>query len=240
LPHHEEGCAQGKHFIPQISRIAAATTTRPCGRQRRGRFFTPAWLIETPEDFIFSASARPWSRSLRIRRIAAYCSGSCASAAAEARRTISRNNASATNCTSNRVARGQAPARHAGDCTWRGRGRLAGSRAKLADEVRDQLESARQQVREATAAAMGLRNELAAAQVTQAEAEAAAAELRQADAARKSRGRLVRLRSAWRGGACTTSTTREWGRGRDRSAATKRAPAKGSGAEFGGGESSLR
>jgi hypothetical protein len=46
---------------------------------------------------------------------------------------------------------------------------------------------------------MGLRTELRAVQVTQAEAEADAAELRQADAARKSRGRLVRLRSAWRG-----------------------------------------
>ena len=69
----------------------------------------------------------------------------------------------------------------------------------LADEVRNQLESARKQAREAATAAMGLRTELRAVQVTQAEAEADAAELRQADAARKSRGRLVRLRSAWRG-----------------------------------------
>jgi hypothetical protein len=69
----------------------------------------------------------------------------------------------------------------------------------LADEVRNQLESARQQAREAAAAAMGLRNELRAAQIAQAGAEADAAKLRQADAARKSRGRLVRLRSAWRG-----------------------------------------
>ena len=45
----------------------------------------------------------------------------------------------------------------------------------------------------------GLRDELAAAQIGQAEAEADAAELRQAEAARKGRGRLARLRAAWRG-----------------------------------------
>ena len=35
-------------------------------------FFTPAWLIDTPEAFIFSAiarSARPLSRGLRIRAL---------------------------------------------------------------------------------------------------------------------------------------------------------------------------
>ena len=63
--------------------------------------------------------------------------------------------------------------------------------------MRNQLEAARQQAREAAAAAMGLRNELAAAQVTQAAAEADAAELRQADAARRAAWPLWRrLREA--------------------------------------------
>jgi hypothetical protein len=69
----------------------------------------------------------------------------------------------------------------------------------LADELRAQLETARQQSRGAAAATVGLRDELAAAQIAQAEAEADAAELRQAEAARKGQGCLTRLKAAWRG-----------------------------------------
>jgi hypothetical protein len=62
----------------------------------------------------------------------------------------------------------------------------------LADELRGQLETARQLASAAETAAE-------AAQIAQSEAEADAAELRQADAARKGRGRMARLRAAWRG-----------------------------------------
>jgi hypothetical protein len=57
------------------------------------------------------------------------------------------------------------------------------------EQLRGQLETARQQVREATAVAVSLRDELAAAQIAQAEPEADAAELRQAKSERKGRGR---------------------------------------------------
>ena len=69
----------------------------------------------------------------------------------------------------------------------------------LADELRDRLDSVRadldaaqQQAREAQVAAES-------AQIAQAVSEADAAELRQADAERRGRGRLARLRAAWRG-----------------------------------------
>jgi hypothetical protein len=62
------------------------------------------------------------------------------------------------------------------------------------DRVRADLDVAHQQAHDAQAAAE-------AAQIAQAEAEADAAELRQADAARQGRGRLARLRAAWRGGS---------------------------------------
>ena len=61
-----------------------------------------------------------------------------------------------------------------------------------ADELSGRLDTAQHLAREAAAAAE-------AAQLAQAEAEADAAELRQEDAARKGRGRLARLRAAWRG-----------------------------------------
>ena len=63
--------------------------------------------------------------------------------------------------------------------------------AKLAD-AQTELAAARDQAEAASA-------EAAAAQMAQAEAEADAAELRQAEASRKGRGRLARLRAAWRG-----------------------------------------
>jgi hypothetical protein len=56
-----------------------------------------------------------------------------------------------------------------------------------ADALRTQLEAAREEARAATA------------QIAQAEAEADAAELRQADDARKARGRLRRAWDGWRG-----------------------------------------
>jgi hypothetical protein len=51
----------------------------------------------------------------------------------------------------------------------------------------------------AEAEAGELRRQMQAAQIAQAEAEADAEELRQADAVRRGRGRLARLRAAWRG-----------------------------------------
>jgi hypothetical protein len=51
----------------------------------------------------------------------------------------------------------------------------------------------------AEAEAGDLRRQVEAAQIAQAEAEADAAELRQAATARRGRGRLARLRAAWRG-----------------------------------------
>ncbi len=75
---------------------------------------------------------------------------------------------------------------------------IAGERQR-AGELRDRLDgllhdldSAQRQAREAQAAAE-------AAQIGLAEAEADVAELRQAEAGRKGRGRLARLRAAWRG-----------------------------------------
>jgi hypothetical protein len=60
------------------------------------------------------------------------------------------------------------------------------------DGLLHDLDTAHQQAREAQVAAE-------AAQIGQAEAEADTAELRQAEAVRKGRGRLARLRAAWRG-----------------------------------------
>jgi hypothetical protein len=60
------------------------------------------------------------------------------------------------------------------------------------DELRDRLEVAQRLARDAEAAAE-------AAQIAQAKAETDTTELRQADATRKGRGRLARLRAAWRG-----------------------------------------
>jgi hypothetical protein len=75
---------------------------------------------------------------------------------------------------------------------------IAGERQR-GDELRyrldgllHDLDSAQRQARDAQAAAE-------AAQIAQAEAEADTTELRLADAARKGRGRLARLRAAWRG-----------------------------------------
>jgi chromosome segregation ATPase len=64
------------------------------------------------------------------------------------------------------------------------------------DAIRQRLEQA-EQGREATAAE--LHRQVEAAQIAQAEAEADAAELRQADDARKARGRLRRAWDGWRG-----------------------------------------
>jgi hypothetical protein len=69
----------------------------------------------------------------------------------------------------------------------------AQSRAVRADELRVRVEAAQQRAGAAEAAAE-------AAQIGLAEAEADTAELRQAEAARQGRGRLARLRAAWRGG----------------------------------------
>jgi hypothetical protein len=65
------------------------------------------------------------------------------------------------------------------------------SPAKLAD-AQTELAAAQDQAEAVCAQA-------AVAQMAQAEAEADAAELRQAEASRKDRGRLARLRAAWRG-----------------------------------------
>jgi hypothetical protein len=62
----------------------------------------------------------------------------------------------------------------------------------IADELRGRVEAAQQLAREAG-------RSVEAAQMAQAEAEADAAELRQAEAARKGRGVVARLRAAWRG-----------------------------------------
>jgi hypothetical protein len=58
------------------------------------------------------------------------------------------------------------------------------------DAYREQVEGLRQERDRALA-------DLQAAQIAQAEAEADAAELRQADAARRARGRWARIRAAW-------------------------------------------
>ena len=61
--------------------------------------------------------------------------------------------------------------------------------------LRHELDGAKAEASEAT----GLRLELEAAQIGLSEAQADAAELRQAEVARKGRGRWARLRLAWRG-----------------------------------------
>jgi chromosome segregation ATPase len=63
------------------------------------------------------------------------------------------------------------------------------------DGIRDRLK----QAGESSEAASELRHQVEAAQIAQGEAEADAAELRQAEAARRARGLLARLRAAWRG-----------------------------------------
>ena len=82
---------------------------------------------------------------------------------------------------------------------------LAGERAR-ADALRDRADELMGQLIKAEAAGNALtvetdelRRQVEAAQMARAEAEADAVELLQADAARRGRGRLARLRAAWRG-----------------------------------------
>ena len=82
---------------------------------------------------------------------------------------------------------------------------LAGERARAdalrdrADELTGQLTEAKAEGNALTVETDELRRQVEAAQMARAEAEADAVELLQADAARRGRGRLARLRAAWRG-----------------------------------------
>jgi hypothetical protein len=71
---------------------------------------------------------------------------------------------------------------------------------KRAHELANQLMAVQAAADRAEAEADELRRQAEAAQIAQAEAEADAEELRQAEATRKGRGVLARLRGAWRGG----------------------------------------
>jgi phage shock protein A len=81
---------------------------------------------------------------------------------------------------------------------------LAGERARAdalrdrADELTGQLTEAKAEGNALTVETDELRRQVEAAQMARAEAEADAVELLQADAARRGRGRLARLRAAWR------------------------------------------
>ena len=75
-------------------------------------------------------------------------------------------------------------------------------RGKLMDAeaaVRSMAERASQEVGRAVEAEADLRRELEAAQIALGEAQVDVAELKQAEAARAGKGRLARLRAAWRG-----------------------------------------
>jgi chromosome segregation ATPase len=70
---------------------------------------------------------------------------------------------------------------------------------QMAEDLLAKLDRAQAELATTQDQAEAARREWEAAQIAQGEAEADAAELRQADAARRSLGRLARLRAAWRG-----------------------------------------